>query len=204
MQKVNTVNEDASSVPPSITPPIIPEQVITPKETWADKIKRVNKESIIKDSEGRNMFFDEEKSYRELSMSGKELEDFIQGKDPNDYFHSGLAAYWLKKSWGDPLPLDREEVISLHKVLRDPGFIMYKHPRYNQYTILIPKKFAEYELDENNEFVSKYTRQDTRVVAFTGQMGVPPAFEERWFELRLNDIRKQLKSMADKRGYTLA
>lgn len=190
-----------------------PTPSIQSEKTTEDKYKGLNerqkidliiKNNTYQDKEtGTKIFVDEEKVYQELSLTGKALEDFIVNRDPHIYFNKGLCHSNLIKVYGDLLPEDREEVLFVRKVLKNKDILVYKHRRFNQYTLLIPKIYSEMELDVNNEFSNKYVHQDVRVIAFTGQNGVPSAYEEFYFEKQLELIKLHLEKSAKSRGVTL-
>ena len=169
----------------SVTTPTKPNPALTPRQ-HAEAI--VAKHTILS-TEGQKMFTNEAEIYREMSLSPGEADMFLGGRDPNLYFKEGLIHSSLKGYFGDLLDEDREEVQALKRVIKNIDIPMFKHRRFNQYLMLIPKKYSENELDGNDEFTSKVVHQDYRVVAFTGQHPVPSAFEEAYF---MNECKKIL------------
>lgn len=175
-------------------------QANTPTLSLRQKAEQILKKHTIKSSEGQDMFTNEAEIYREMSLSPEEADAFLGGRNPFDYFKEGLVHSSLKGFFGDLLGEEREEVMALKKVIKSADIPMFKHRRFNQYLLLIPKSISENEVDANGEFISKVVHQDYRVVAFTGQGGVPSAYEETFFMNECKKILTKLQQIAKERG----
>lgn len=194
--------------------PIVPETKIVSAEeallTPQQKAARIVNKFTMLSQEGQKMFTKEDEIYAEMSLKDEPVKfgttswpsigTFLGGRDPHKYFKNGLCHSSIVKYFGDLLPEDREEVMLLRKIIKDTDLLMYKHQRFNQYTILVPKIYSEFDLTAENEYDGRKVYQDYYTVAFTGQMGVPGAFEEKFFETKVRQMLAKLKVAGEKRN----
>jgi hypothetical protein len=188
--------EEGVSVTPVLTP-------IQRRQEESRNATAIVRKHTINSTEGQPMFTNEDAIYEEMSLSPEQATKLLGGRDPLDYFKKGLIHSSNVSVFGDLLSEDREEVMMVRKVLRGVDVPVFKHRKFNQYLLLIPKVYSENETDSNDEYTSKHVYSDYRVIAFTGQMGVPASYEETFFEKELNKIAALLKIEGAKRGYTL-
>lgn len=171
-----------------------------PELTQTQKNMQIINQHTILDTEGRKMFTDEDAIYAKMSMSLEDAVKFLGGKDPNVYFRNGLCHTTMQKILGNILDDTYDEYVAFRKEIRDPNVLLFKHRLHNLYTILLPKYLTEFELDADGDYVNKYVKQAYSVVAFTGQLGVPSAFEEAFFRRKLGQIKLKIKGDASIRG----
>jgi hypothetical protein len=138
---------------------------------------------------------------KKIFLSDDEVEKFIGDTDPSLYFKDGRIPLYVPKSFGTLLSEERPETLVLRKewpLYKEA--LLFKHDMQNIYTILIPKKYSEHELNESGDFRSNFVRYDTRSVAFTGGMGRPSSFEPDYFKKHLVTIKRHLDKAKDLRG----
>jgi hypothetical protein len=208
MPKPKTV-KNASVPVPEVTAPAIAEvaqvvQTITPapKLTRTQQVAKIVADNTILDTEGRKMFINEDAVYAATSMTPEEATAFLGGKDPKIYFRRGYCHTAMKQTLGELLNTDEErlEYQSFRKTIRDENVLLFKHKIHNLYTILMPKIFTEFELDADGDYVNKYVKQAYHVIAFTGQLGTPSAFEEAFFQRKLKQIKDKIKAELAPKG----
>lgn len=119
---------------------------------------------------------------KKINLSDAEAKEFLKGNDPKRYFRKGKISVSVPKAFGELLPDDREEVQVMKAVLKDfDGLLMFKHNRQNLYTILVPKELADFELNDEGDFLEDLVPYDIRVVNFSGG-STPSAFEPGYFK----------------------
>lgn len=119
---------------------------------------------------------------KKINLSSDEAEAFLKGNDPKKYFRNGKISTSVPKAFGELLPDDREEVQVMKAILKEfDGLLMFKHNRQNLYTILIPKELADFELNDEGDFLEELVPYDIRVVNFSGG-SAPSAFESGYFK----------------------
>ena len=188
--------------------------VETKKEAVIETVQEVNPDSVltpselvkkytIKDSQGLNMWVDEDAVFNAMCLSDNDASKFLGGKNPNDYFREGKIHRTIDvKSMGDLLDEDRAEVQTLRRIAPQfPDLLMFKDRMQNLYHILIPKRLSENQLDENGEYVEKYVRKEIVPVNFNAAVSTkefgrfPSAFEpvffQRWFARTLVKLNKK-------------
>lgn len=197
---VSEVNEVET---PQVAAPTVAQEIPKfkqPELTQTQKNMQIVNQHTILDTNGAKMFTDEDTIYAKLSMTPEEATKFLGGKDPNVYFRNGLCHTTMGKILGTILDENYDEYIAFRKVIRDPNVLLFKHRLHNLYTILLPKYLTEFELDPDGDYVNKYVKQAYSVVAFTGQLGVPSAFEEAFFKRKLDQVKLKIKGDASVRG----
>jgi len=140
-------------------------------------------------------------SRKKIWLSTQEQKKWLGDNDPNLYFRDGVIPNYCPKAFGTLLSEDREEVIQMRKAFPAyPEILMFKHDLQNIYTLLIPKKFSEHEINEDGDFVSRLVRYDTRSIPFTGGFNRPTAFQADYFNDKAALIKKHLDKAKKDRG----
>lgn len=161
---------------------------LTKDQQEQQRIREIIERHTIKDTEGRNMFIDQDAIYNELCLDLDEAAEFL-GADPNDYFSEGM----VHKSWikilGNRLDEDDIEVQTLREIAPSaPDILVFKNKLQNLYTFLVPKRLSPIPKDMYGDYAEKAIHADTIVVNFDGRVSTkefgsfPSAFEPTFFK----------------------
>jgi len=159
---------------------------------------RLYKENVILDKEGLPLFLDWRKLYKQLSLSNEEAVAYLGGRDPNEYFRGGLLHSSFVQTFENLLPEDEEEVATMRRVIPYKDVLLFKKKKTNVYILLIPKRLARFEMDDEGEFISETVNYDISAIAFTGS-GTPAAYEEGYFIQQLKKVLVHLTKVAEQR-----
>lgn len=116
-----------------------------------------------------------------VNMDSNQVKAFLKDNDPMVYFREGKIPTYYKQL-GDLLEGDdREEVKTLRETLPQfKGILLFKHHQQNLYTLVVPKTYGEFEVDQNGEIVDANVKVHTVAIAF-GASGMPAAYEKGAF-----------------------
>lgn len=159
---------------------------------------RLYKENVVLDKEGLPLFLDWKKLYKQLSLPHEEAVVYLGGRDPNKYFRGGLLHSSFVQTFENLLPEDEEEVQVMRRVIPYKDVLLFKKKRTNVYILLIPKRLARFEMDEEGEFIGDTVNYDISAIAFTGS-GTPAAYEEGYFIQQLKKVLVHLTKVAEQR-----
>lgn len=138
---------------------------------------------------------------KKIWLNTDEQQKWLGDVDPAIYFRDGVVPLYAPKAFGQLLPEDRMEVQELRKLLPNyQDVLMFKHDLQNIYTLLIPKRVSEHELNQQGDFENRLVRYDTRSIPFTGGMGRPTAFEADYFAQQVAKIKRHLDKAKTERG----
>lgn len=136
---------------------------------------------------------DKETKPLKVNMDSNEVKKFIGEHDPMLYFREGKIPTYYKQL-GQLLDSDREEVQVMTEALPQfKGLLLFKHHQQSLYTILVPKSYGEFELDQQGEIRDQNVKCHTCAVAFGGN-GMPPAYEKGAFKKSLAKFEKHFTS----------
>ena len=138
---------------------------------------------------------------KKIWLDTNEQKKWLGDIDPNLYFRDGVIPMYAPKAFGELLSEDRVEVEALRKSLPlYPDVLMFKHQMQNLYTLLIPKRVSEHELNQTGDFENRVVRYDTRSIAFTGGFGRPSSFEHDYFAQQVEKVKRHLDKAKQERG----
>ena len=161
-------------------------------------VAKLYKENVYNDTEGRPLFLDWKKLYKQLSLPDDQARAYLGGRDPHDYFRDGLLHTSFVQTFEGLLPEDEEEVQTLRRVIPYKDVLLFKKKRTNVYILLIPKRLARFEMDDEGEFIGEHINYDISAIAFTGS-GTPAAYEEGYFIQQLKKVLTHLQKVAETR-----
>lgn len=119
-----------------------------------------------------------------VNMDSNEVKAFLKDNDPSIYFREGKIPTYYKQL-GDLLDDDREETQVLKETLPQyAGILLFKHRQQSLYTLVVPKIFGEFELDDQGEIRDANVKVHTVAIAF-GASGLPAAYEKGAFKKAL-------------------
>lgn len=192
MAKEKTEKEVVEKSPVSSTPKTV-------KPLDKKFIKQKYSENVYNDKENNQpMFLAWKKLYKELCLPEEDARAFLGGRDPQEYFREGLLHTSFINMLENLLPEDEEEVMVMRKVLPWKDILLFKKKRTNVYILLIPKRLARFEMDDNGEFINEHINYDISAIAFTGS-GSPAAYEEGYFIQQLRKTLVHLQKVAEQR-----
>lgn len=128
-----------------------------------------------------------------INMDSNEVKSFLKGNDPSKYFREGKIPTYYKQL-GDLLDDDREETQVLKETL--PQFkdiLLFKHRQQSLYTLVVPKLYGEFELDDQGEIRDQNVKVHTVAIAF-GASGLPAAYEKGAFKKALQKAGPHFES----------
>ena len=180
------------------TPSQTPKGPVVVKPVDKKTAAKLYKENIILDKEGLPLFLDWRRLYKQLSLSEEEAVSYLGGRDPKKYFRGGLLHSSFVQTFENLLTEDEEEVATMRRVIPYKDVLLFKKKKTNVYILLIPKRLARFEMDEEGEFIGETVNYDISAIAFTGS-GTPAAYEEGYFIQQLKKVLVHLTKVAEQR-----
>lgn len=128
---------------------------------------------------------------RKAFLSLAEQRKFFGSNNPELYFRDGKIPVAIPKALGTLIedPERYEHQVFMDAFRNYDDLLLFKHDLVNIYTILVPKKYTELELNDTGEFRDRLVRYDTRSIAFTGKGNLPSSFEKDYFNKIANNIK---------------
>lgn len=137
-------------------------------------------------------------------LSHAETVKFMGSNNPELYFKDGKVPVSIPNALGTLLDDDtRYERQVFDESFRNyEDVLFFKHNLANIYTILVPKKYSELEIDPiTKDYIDRLVRYDTRSIAFTGKGNLPSSFDKDYFGKVAQNIKqhfdKAVKSRAN-------